>query len=108
MCNVPVSGKTIKNVPDSPGDQGEVITLVGPDGDTHTFEPTPQDGVTLAKADMLFENGAGLEPWLDELYKSSQSKARRVAVSKGLKLIEADEEEHKHEQARKSQEKGTV
>ena len=54
--------------------------------------------MSLAKADLLFENGAGLEPWLDGLYKSSQSKARRVVVSKGLKLIEADEEEHKHDQ----------
>jgi zinc/manganese transport system substrate-binding protein len=89
-----VLGDLVRNVA---GDQVEVITLVGPDGDTHTFEPTPQDGVSLAKADLLFENGAGLEPWLDGLYKSSQSKARRAVVSKGLKLIEADEEEHKHE-----------
>jgi zinc/manganese transport system substrate-binding protein len=89
-----VLGDLVRNVA---GDQVEVTTLVGPDGDTHTFEPTPQDGVSLAKADLLFENGAGLEPWLDGLYKSSQSKARRVVVSKGLKLIEADEEEHKHE-----------
>jgi ABC-type Zn uptake system ZnuABC Zn-binding protein ZnuA len=89
-----VLGDLVRNVA---GDQVEVITLVRPDGDTHTFEPTPQDGVSLAKADLLFENGAGLEPWLDGLYKSSQSKARRAVVSKGLKLIEADEEEHKHE-----------
>ena len=79
------------------GDQVDFKTLVGPDGDTHTFEPSPTDGVALAKADMLFENGAGLEPWLEGLYKSSQSKARRVAVSKGLKLIEATEDEGKHE-----------
>jgi zinc/manganese transport system substrate-binding protein len=90
-----VLGDLVRNVA---GDQVEVITLVGPDGDTHTFEPTPQHGVSLAKADLLFENGAGLESWLDGLYKSSQSKARRVAVSKGLKLIDADEDEHKHEQ----------
>ncbi|HTU19943.1 MAG TPA: zinc ABC transporter substrate-binding protein [Gemmataceae bacterium] len=90
-----VLGDLVRNVA---GDQVEVITLVGPDGDTHTFEPTPQDGVSLAKADLIFENGAGLEPWLDGLCKSSESKARRVVVSKGLKLIEADEGEHKHEE----------
>jgi zinc/manganese transport system substrate-binding protein len=80
------------------GDQVDLITLVGPDGDAHTFEPAPTDGVALAKADVLFENGASLEPWLDGLYKSSQTKARRVVVSKGLKLIEADEDEHKNGQ----------
>jgi zinc/manganese transport system substrate-binding protein len=90
-----VLGDLVHNVA---GDQVDLVTLVGPDGDAHTFEPAPTDGVALAKADVLFENGAGLEPWLDGLYKSSQSKARRVVVSKGLKLIEADEEEHKHDQ----------
>jgi zinc/manganese transport system substrate-binding protein len=89
-----VLGDLVKKVA---GDQVELVTLVGPDGDTHTFEPAPTDGVTLTKADLLFENGAGLEPWLDGLYKSSQSKARRVVVSKGLKLLEAEEEEHEHE-----------
>ena len=88
-----VLGDLVHNVA---GDQVDLVTLVGPDGDAHTFEPAPTDGVALAKADLLFENGAGLEPWLDGLYKSSQSKARRIVVSKGLKLIEADEDEHDH------------
>jgi zinc/manganese transport system substrate-binding protein len=79
------------------GDRVDLVTLVGPDGDAHTFEPAPTDGVALAKADVLFENGAGLEPWLDALYKSSQSKARRVVATKGLKLMEAEEDEHKHD-----------
>jgi ABC-type Zn uptake system ZnuABC Zn-binding protein ZnuA len=89
-----VLGDLVHNVA---GDQVDLVTLVGPDSDTHTFDPAPTDGVALAKADVIIENVAGLEPWLDGLYKSSQSKARRVVVSKGLKLIEADEEEHKHE-----------
>jgi zinc/manganese transport system substrate-binding protein len=85
-----VLGDLVRNVA---GDQVELVTLVGPDGDVHTFEPAPTDGVTLARADALIENGAGLEPWLDGLYKSSQSKARRIVASKGLELIEADEDE---------------
>jgi zinc/manganese transport system substrate-binding protein len=90
-----VIGDLVHNVA---GDQVDLVTLVGPDGDVHTFEPAPKDGVSLAKADVIFENGVELEPWIDGLYKSSQSKARRVAVSKGLKLFEADEDEHKHEE----------
>lgn len=89
-----VLGDLVRNVA---GDRVEIITLVGPDGDTHTFEPTPKDVVTLAEAGLVFENGAGLEPWLDGLFSSSKSKARRVAVSGGLKLIEADDDhEHDH------------
>lgn len=30
------------------GDSAEVVTLVGPDGDAHTFEPTPKDGISFA------------------------------------------------------------
>jgi zinc/manganese transport system substrate-binding protein len=89
-----VLGDLVRNVA---GDQVELVTLVGADSDTHTFEPAPTDGVALAKADVVFENGAGLEPWLDKLYESTQSKGRRVVVSKGLKLIEAGEDEPRHD-----------
>jgi zinc/manganese transport system substrate-binding protein len=78
------------------GDQVELTTLVGGDGDAHTFEPTPQDGVALAKADVIFENGVGFEGWLDKLYSSSGSKAQRVVVTKGMKLREADDK-HEHD-----------
>jgi zinc/manganese transport system substrate-binding protein len=97
-----VLGDLVHNVA---GDQVDLVTLVGPDGDIHTFEPAPTDGVALARADVIFENGAGLETWLDGLYNSSHSKARRVAVSKGLKLLEA-EDEHQHEEKAPSKEAG--
>lgn len=86
------------------GDSAEVATLVGPDGDAHTFEPTPKDGVTLAEADIVFENGIGFETWLDKLYASSKSRARRVVVAEGLQLREGEcrhdrgkVEPHRHE-----------
>ena len=55
--------------------------------------------MALAKADVIFENGIGFETWLDKLYNASQSKAQRVVVSKGLKLLDADDE-HDHEKKR--------
>lgn len=66
---------------------GDAITLhvlVGPDGDAHSFEPRPADGVVLAEADLVFENGLAFEPWLDDLYAASGSTARRVVVTDGL------------------------
>jgi ABC-type Zn uptake system ZnuABC Zn-binding protein ZnuA len=85
-----VLGDLVKNVV---GADVDVVTLVGPDGDAHTFEPTPADGVALADADVLFENGAGFETWLDKLYASSGSKARRVTVTEGLKLREEEDDQ---------------
>jgi len=66
------------------GDAIQVHTLVGPDGDTHTYEPIPADGVALANANLIFENGLGFEIWLDKLYTASGSKAKRVVVTTGV------------------------
>lgn len=85
-----VLGDLVKNVA---GDGADVVTLVGPDGDAHTFEPTPKDAVSLAEADLVFENGVGFETWLDKLYSSSGTRARRVVVTDGLKLREGDDRE---------------
>jgi ABC-type Zn uptake system ZnuABC Zn-binding protein ZnuA len=68
-------------------DRVEVHTLVGPDSDVHTFEPTPQDGIALTKAAAVINLGLGLEPWLKDLYKSSGSRAHRYTVGDGLDLI---------------------
>ncbi len=96
-----VLGDLVKNVA---GDGAEVVTLVGPDGDAHTFEPTPKDGISLAEADAIFENGVGFETWLDKLHSSSKSKAKRVVVTEGLQLREGEcnhdhkpGEKHEHE-----------
>lgn len=67
------------------GDEVKLTIIVGPDTDNHTFEPTPQDGVRLTKADIIFENGLGLEYWLNALYKASKSKAKRIVLGSQLK-----------------------
>ncbi|MSR49090.1 MAG: hypothetical protein EXS07_03480 [Gemmataceae bacterium] len=94
-----VLGDLVKNVA---ADCAEIVILVGPDGDAHTFEPTPKDGIGLADADLVFENGVGFEPWLDKLHAASNSKARRVVVTQGLEILEGEcnhkvGEKHEHE-----------
>ncbi len=86
-----ILGDWVKNVG---GQNIELITLVGPDSDAHTFEPTSKDAKAIANADIIFEIGIGFETWLDDLYKSSKSKARRVIVSRGLDLIKSEDHHH--------------
>lgn len=64
------------------GQRVAVTTLVGVDGDVHSYEPVPQDAVALAGAAILFENGLDFEDWLDDLCESSRTRAVRVAVSR--------------------------
>ena len=75
------------------GDRVEVVTLVGPDGDAHVFEPTPADAKTLAASQILFVNGLGFEGWMERLEKSSGFKGKVVVASTGVKPRTMVEEE---------------
>lgn len=74
-----------------------VSTLVGPDGDAHTYEPTPQDIAKLSKSNLFVMNGLGLEGWIDRLINASHYKGKVVIASQGLTPLpfkEMGEEEH--------------
>ncbi len=81
------------------GDDVELVTLVGANGDAHTFEPSPSDGVKLHRAALIFENGLGFEPWLDRIVKACGTKAKRVVVSSGVQIRHAAACEHEGEHA---------
>ncbi|WP_309104629.1 zinc ABC transporter substrate-binding protein AztC [Microbacterium sp.] len=48
------------------GDQAEVITLMKPNADPHSFEISAQQAATLRGADLLVSNGLGLEEGLQQ------------------------------------------
>jgi zinc/manganese transport system substrate-binding protein len=66
------------------GDTVERLALVGPDIDSHGFQPTPADARRLAGADVLVSNGLGLEGWLDRLAQASGFRGRRIVASEGI------------------------
>jgi len=66
------------------GDAVSVISLVGPDGDVHIFQPRPSDLGRLKTASVLVENGLGLEPWLGRTVRSSGFAGQRAVVSSGI------------------------
>lgn len=66
------------------GEHVKVVSLVGPNGDPHTFEPTPQDSEALAKADVVLVSGLGLEGWLDRLISASGYRGTPVVASQGI------------------------
>ena len=54
------------------GEDVEVASLVGPDADVHSFQPTPREARLLASASLLVSNGLGFEGWLDRLAERVQ------------------------------------
>lgn len=89
-----ILGDLVRNVG---GEDVELTTLVGPDGDAHTFEPAPSDNAALAEAEVVFQNGLGFEPWLDDLYESSGTEAEGMVVTKDVETLPVAGEEHGHE-----------
>ena len=84
------------------GDQVSVSMLVGPNGDAHVYQPTPQDIRTLAQSKQLVSNGLGFEGWLERLDSASGFKGVKVVASQGIQprhMAEEEEEgsEHEHE-----------
>jgi zinc/manganese transport system substrate-binding protein len=75
------------------GNDVDLTTLVGPDGDPHEYQPVPSDSIAISQADLVFENGFGLETWLDKLYTSAQSKAMRVVITDGVDVRHVPETE---------------
>ena len=65
------------------GDRIDVAVLVGPDTDTHTYQPTPADARALAGAKVLVSNGLGFEGWLERLAEAASFKGRSIVASRG-------------------------
>ncbi len=84
------------------GDQVAVSTLVGPDGDAHVYQPTPQDIRTLAQSKLLVSNGLGFEGWLERLDSASGFQGVKVVASQGVQphqMQDEDEDHDTHQQA---------
>jgi ABC-type Zn uptake system ZnuABC Zn-binding protein ZnuA len=80
------------------------VTMLMPLGaDPHTFEPSPRDVASVADADVVFGNGAGLEDFLDTILESAGAADKVVFLSAGIDLLEQeaqdehDDEEHEHQ-----------
>lgn len=78
------------------GDKVDVHVLVGPDGDTHVYQPTPADAETIAKADLVVVNGLGLEGFITRLLGAAEYKGPVVTAAAAVKprtgFVEEEEE----------------
>ena len=64
------------------GEDVEVTSLVGPDADAHTYQPTPADVRTLASSKVLVSNGLGFEGWIDRLAEAAAFTGARIVASR--------------------------
>ena len=78
------------------GDHVTLTTIVGPDGDTESYEPTAADARAVAEADMLVMNGLNpeFEPWLGGLLMQTEVHGARCVASEGVHTIKKADEEN--------------
>lgn len=66
------------------GDLVQVEGILGPDAEPHEYEPRPSDADAVAGADVVVQNGGGLDDWLGDLLDSAGTGAERVEAARGL------------------------
>jgi zinc/manganese transport system substrate-binding protein len=74
------------------GERIAVTGLVGPNGDTHVYQPKPADAKELGAARLILVNGLGLEGWIDRLIKASGTTAPILVATKGISPQQMREE----------------
>ena len=62
VATTAILGDVVRNVG---GDALDLTVLIGPGQDPHAYEPAPQDVAAIEKAQVVFENGLGLEAGLE-------------------------------------------
>ncbi len=73
------------------GDRADVTQLLPTNVGPHDFQAKPEDAQKLTKADVLIENGLGMETFLDELIKNAgNSNLKIIDSSKGVQTILID------------------
>lgn len=87
------------------GDLVDVVTLLPPGADPHTFEPKPSTLKDFTKATAYFSDGSGMDKaWLPR-FKGVNKDVQVISLSNGIDWMEEDEhhhhetEEHHHHDA---------
>lgn len=80
------------------GDKANLKMLIQPGGESHTYEPTPQDIISIQEADVFLYIGGENDAWVDDILESIDTTEMQV-----VKLIDCVElvcvgetEEHNH------------
>ena len=86
------------------GEHISVTTLVGANGDTHVYQPTPADARAVSEAKVLIVNGLEFEGWLERLIEASDFTGAQVIATAGIDPIAFKEEHHDDEEHAENEE----
>jgi ABC-type Zn uptake system ZnuABC Zn-binding protein ZnuA len=79
------------------GDRVEAFSIVPVGGSPETYGPSPRDAGRISESQVVFENGLGLDAWVEDLVESAGNEEQTVVeLAEGLEPIEEVEHEEEH------------
>ena len=91
VCTTTIIADAVKNIV---GNSCNVVTLIGPEIDPHTYKPTEQDIYNISSADLIIYNGLHLEARMGDLFESMQAMCPTFAAASKIntdRLISSEE-----------------
>lgn len=84
------------------GDDSQVIMLLAPGEESHTYEPTPEDIMKIQQCDVFVYGGGESDKWADNILQTVDEDVKIVKMMDVTELCEEDHEdgdshEHDHE-----------
>jgi zinc/manganese transport system substrate-binding protein len=79
------------------GDRVDLKVLVGPNGDSHVYEPSPQDAVAISAADLVVFNGLSFEGWMRRLLDTADFKGQALILGEHIEPLVLAENDHHSE-----------
>lgn len=78
VCSTSIIADCVKNVV---GDEYEVVALMGPEIDPHSYNPRPSDSRYLSDADVIIYNGFHLEGKMAELFEHLNTRKTVMSIA---------------------------
>lgn len=80
------------------GDLADITMLLAPGEETHTYDPSPADIITIQNADIFIYGGGESDTWMDGVLSSIDTSGMTlISLMDVCELIEAEGHEHEHE-----------
>ncbi len=73
------------------GDRADVILLLKPGMEAHSYEPSPKDIIRISRCDLFLNVGGESESWLDSVLESADNQTMKIVSA--LDCVEPLEEE---------------
>ncbi len=79
------------------GDNAEVSVLLPAGGDSHSFEPTPKDILSIKNCDFFIYVGGESDEYVRDILASFDSPPETISLLECVKPLHSEEHEHEHE-----------